>query len=174
MDGELVKQDASNIINVLREDINLREEWKTYHLIGDALRQSSRLSTDVSSSVNQKLKVEPVILLPNTLSNPRREKFKVFAFSIAASIVAMISAWAIMYNSSYSPKQALIADNSNHNKSLTVAPTLVTTPPAMGSYPAAEINDYLFVHREFSPGSHMRGQVTNVNSVTQDNERYGR
>ncbi len=174
MDGELIKQDASNIIKVLREDTNLQEEWKTYHLIGDALRQSSRLSTDVSSSVNQKLKAEPVILLPNILNNPRREKFKVFAFSIAASIIAMISAWAIMYDSSYSPKQALIADNSNHSKNLTAAPTLVTMPPAIGNYPVAEINDYLFIHREFSPGSHMRGQVTNVNSVIQNNERYGR
>ena len=82
MDGELLKQDATNVIKVLKEDNDLREEWKTYHLIGDALRHSSRLSTDVSPSINHILKTEPVILLPNTLNNPKREKLRIFAFSI--------------------------------------------------------------------------------------------
>lgn len=174
MDGELLKQDASTVIKGLKEDGDLREEWKTYHLIGDALRHSSRLSTDVSPSVNQVLKTEPVILLPNTFNNPNHEKLKVLAFSVAASVIAMISAWALIYNSSYSPQPSLIADNQKQNNNLTAVPTLVTTPPMMNTYPPAEINDYLFVHREFSPGGHMRGQVTNVNSVTQHNERYGR
>ena len=174
MDGELQKQDATNVIKVLKEDNDLREEWKAYHLIGDALRHSSRLSTDVSPSVNQILKTEPVIFLPNTLNNPKREKLKVFAVALAASVIAMISGWAIMYNPSYSPQPSLIADNQKQNSNLTVVPTLVTTPPTMSNHPSAEINDYLFVHREFSPGGHMRGQITNVNSVTQHNERYGR
>lgn len=174
MDGELLNQDATNVIKVLKEDNDLREEWKTYHLIGDALRHSSRLSTDVSPSINHILKTEPVILLPNTLYNPKREKLRIFAFSIAASVIAMISAWAIMYNPSFSPQSSLVADNQKQNSNLPVVPTLVATPPAMTNHPSAEINDYLFVHREFSPGGHMRGQITNVNSVTQHNERYGR
>lgn len=174
MDGELLNQDATNVIKVLKEDNDLREEWKTYHLIGDALRHSSRLSTDVSPSINHILKTEPVILLPNTLNNLKREKLRIFAFSIAASVIAMISAWAIMYNPSFSPQSSLVADNQKQNSNLPVVPTLVATPPAMTNHPSAEINDYLFVHREFSPGGHMRGQITNVNSVTQHNERYGR
>lgn len=174
MDGELLKQDSTIIIKQLNEDNDFREDWKTYHLIGDALRHSSRLSIDVSPSINQILKTEPIILIPNTANNPQREKFKVLAFSVAASVIAMISAWAFMYNSSYAPQSSFIADNQKPKNNLTVVPASVTASPAISNYPSADINDYLFVHREFSPGGHMRGQITNVNSVPQHNERYGR
>ena len=54
MDGELDQQDVLNIIEAIKKDNNLRDEWETYHLIGDALRQSSRLSMNISSSVYHK------------------------------------------------------------------------------------------------------------------------
>ncbi len=174
MDGELGKQDASSVIEVLQGDHGLREEWKTYHLIGDALRQSSRLSTDMSSKVNRKLKTEPTVLFPKTSNIPEQQKYKVFAFSMAASVVAMISAWAIMYNSSYVPQQTIVAENPSHNSNLTAAPVIVSSPTLLNNYQPVEINEYLFVHREFSPGTNMRGQITNVNSVNEYNERYGR
>lgn len=174
MDGELDKQDASNVIETLRRDDELQDEWKTYHLIGDALRQSSRLSMNMSSSVSQKLKTEPTVLFPNNTSSiPKQQKHKVFAFSMAASVVVMISAWVIMYNSSYESHQPMVAENSNQDSNLTVVPMMVSSPTAVGNYPPAEINDYLFVHREFSPGTNMRGQVTNVHN-TEYHERYGR
>ncbi len=174
MDGELLKQDSTNIIKQLNDDNDLREDWKTYHLIGDALRHSSRLSTDLSQSINRKLKTEPIILIPNTTNNRQREKFKVLVFSVAASVIAMISAWLFMYNPSYSPQPSFTADNQKQKNNLTVVPASVTASPTISNHPSAEINDYLFVHREFSPGGHMRGQITNVNSGPQHNERYGR
>lgn len=174
MDGELGEQDASNVIRVIQGDDDLREEWKAYHLIGDTLRQSSRLSTDVSFSVNQKLKTEPTVLFPKASNIPKQQKYKVFAFSMAASVVAMVSAWAIMYNASYVPQQTLVAENPSHNSNLTAVPVMVSSPTVLNNYPPVEINEYLFVHREFSPGTNMRGQVTNVNNVNEYSERYGR
>ena len=173
MDGELDKQDASNIIEALRRNDEWQEEWKAYHLIGDALRQSSRLSMNISSSVNQKLKTEPTVLFPNTSNIPRQQKYKMFAFSIAASVMAMISAWLIMHNSSYDLRQTIIAENPKQDSDLTV-PVMVSSPPSLGNYPPVEINDYLFVHREFSPGTNMRGQITNIHNSTEYHERYGR
>lgn len=173
MDGELDKQDALNIIEVVRRSDELQEEWESYHLIGDALRQSSRLSMNISSSVSQKLKTEPTVLFPNnTPSIPKQQKHKVFAFSMAASVV-VISAWVIMYNSSYESHQPMVAENSSQDSNLTIVPMMVSSPTAVGNYPPAEINDYLLVHREFSPGTNMRGQVTNVHN-TEYHERYGR
>lgn len=144
MDGELDKQDASNIIETLRRDDELQDEWKTYHLVGDALRQSSRLSMNMSSSVSQKLKTEPTVLFPNNTSSiPKQQKHKVFAFSMAASVVALISAWMIMHNSSYESPQSIVAENSNQDSSLTVVPVMVSSPASFSNYPPAEINDYL-------------------------------
>lgn len=175
MDDELDQQDVSNIIEAIRKDDDLQGEWETYHLIGDTLRQSSRLSMNISSSVSQKLKAEPTVLSPNISNIEKKLKRKVYALSAAASVIAMVSAWLVMQNL-HEPQQMLMAEQQNHNNNLTIAPIPVSSPPAIHSYPhpPMEINDYLFVHREFSPGVTMRGQVTNVNSVTEYHERYGR
>jgi len=178
MDGELDKQDAAYIIEALRRNDDLQEEWKTYHLIGDTLRQSSRLSMNISSDINQKLEIEPTVLSPNTSNIYNQQKRKVFALAMAASVVVIVSGWLIMHNL-YEPHQTIVvAERHKHdNNSLSVSsPTLVPSPTLERNYPypPVEINDYLFVHREFSPGTTMRGQVTNVNTVTEYNERYGR
>lgn len=177
MDGELDQQNIVHVLEAIKKDNELQEEWKAYHLIGDTLRQSSRLSMNISSGVSQKLKTEPTILSPGiSSSNDRKQKYKVFAFSIAASVIAMI-AGGIAMNHLYEPRQMMIAEQSkqqDHNFAAT--PIMVSAPPAIHHYahPPIEINDYLFVHREFSPGITMRGQVTNVNSVSEYHERYGR
>lgn len=179
MDGELDQQEVSNIIEAIKKDSDLQDEWKTYHLIGDTLRQSSRLSMNISSSVNQKLKAEPTVLSPKipSTSAPKNQKFKVFAFSMTASVIAMVSGWVIMHDL-YKPKQIIMAEQPKQDNNMDMAgvPIMVSTPPLMHNYshPPVEINDYLFVHREFSPGGTMRGQITNLHSVTEYQERYGR
>lgn len=176
MDGELDQRDVSNIIEAIRKDDDLQGEWETYHLIGDTLRQSSKLSMNISSGVSQKLKAEPTVLSPNVSNLEKKLKRKVYVFSVAASVIAMVSAWLVMQNL-HEPQQIIMAEQPNHNHNLSIAPIPVSSsPPAIhnSSHPPIEINDYLFVHREFSPGGTMRGQVTNVNSVTEYHERYGR
>lgn len=184
MDGELDRQNVMHILEAMKKDRELQEEWKAYHLIGDTLRQSSRLSMNISSSINQKLKAEPTVLFPatsshrnesNSSSNDRKQKYKVFAFSIAASVIAMISGGVIM-NHLYEPRQMMVAEQSKQDHSFSATPIMVSTPSTVHRYahPPVEINDYLFVHREFSPGITTRGHVTNINSVPEYHERYGR
>ncbi|MBS0298775.1 MAG: sigma-E factor negative regulatory protein [Proteobacteria bacterium] len=176
MDGELDQQDVASIIEAIKKDDDLCDEWKAYHLIGDALRQSTRLSMNISSGVSQKLKTEPTILSPNiSHTTEKKQTRKVLAFSMAASIVAMVSGWVIM-NNLYKPQQMIVADQSKRDNNLAASPVPVSSPPLIHNYshPPIEMNDYLFVHREFSPGITMNGQVTNVNSVTDYQERYGR
>ncbi|WP_293006919.1 sigma-E factor negative regulatory protein [Nitrosomonas sp.] len=177
MDGELDQQDVANIIEAIRKNDDLHEEWKTYHLIGDTLRKSSQLSINISSSVSQKLISEPTVLSPNVISVTsaiKKQKHKVFSFAVAASVVAMISAGLIM-NNLYKPQQITIAEQSNQENNLKIAPVMVSSPPLIHNYshPPVEINDYLFVHREFSPGITMSGQAGNIHNV-EYHERYGR
>ena len=174
MDGELDQQDVTNVIEAIRENDDLHNEWRSYHLIGDALRKSSRLSMNISSRVSQKLITEPTVLSPNVTSAIQKQKYKVFTLAAAASVVAMISAGLIM-NNLYKPQQITIAEQSNQENSVTAAPIMVSSPPLIHNYshPPVEINDYLFVHREFSPGIAMRGQASNIHNV-EYYERYGR
>lgn len=176
MDGELDQRDVSNIIEAIRKDDELQGEWEAYHLIGDTLRQSSKLSMNISSGVSQRLQAEPTVLSPNISNLEKKLKRKVYAFSVAASVIAMVSAWLVIQNL-HEPQQIIMAEQPNYNHNLSIAPIPVSLPPpAINNYshPQSEINDYLFVHREFSPGVTMRGQATNVNSVTEYHERYGR
>jgi sigma-E factor negative regulatory protein RseA len=174
MDGELDQQDVTHIIEAIRKDNDLQNEWRSYHLIGDTLRKSSRLSMNISSRVSQKLITEPTVLSSNVTTAIQKQKYKVFTLAAAASIVAMISAGLIM-NNLYKPQQIMIAEQSNQENSLTAAPIMVSSPPLIHNYshPPVEINDYLFVHREFSPGITMRGQASNIHNV-EYHERYGR
>lgn len=177
MDGELGNQDALSIIEVLRRDDELRMQWQTFHLIGDTLRQSSKLSTDVSHRVSQQLTTEPTVLSPRTSLILKPQKYKVFAASIAASIVVVFSAWLMMYTPSYMTQPTMLVENSNqssNNLPATALPLMVSSPAVLPNYPSIEMNEYLFVHREFSPGINMRGQMIHINNINEYNERYGR
>lgn len=181
MDGELDTEDASNVIKIINKNKEWQEEWETYHLIGDVLRESSPLSVNIYSSVSQKLKTEPPIFSPNSsidaLNRLRRQKHKAFALSIAASMMVVVSTWVIINNPFYETQQIEIAENSQ-NKSQesspkNVVPVMISSPPSSSNYPPVEINDYLFVHREFSLGTSMRGQTINIkNGVTEYDETY--
>lgn len=182
MDGELDKHDASNVIEALRRNEEWEEDWKTYHLIGDALREPSRLSVNISSSISQKLKTEPIILIPNSsidaLDIQKRQKHKGFALSIAASLMLIVSTWVIMNNPFYETQKIKIAENPQNqpqeSSTKNVVPVRVSSPPSSSNYPPVEINDYLFVHREFPSGANMRGQASNIkNSVNEYDETYG-
>jgi sigma-E factor negative regulatory protein RseA len=43
MDGELDEREAAEAINMLGNDAQARDAWRTYHLIGDALREGHSL-----------------------------------------------------------------------------------------------------------------------------------
>lgn len=169
MDGELDHQEVAGVLEELKIDEGLREEWKNYHVIGDALRQSSQLSTSVDLNFNKPAKTKPLVLV----SKPKYKPARIFAFSVAASVIAMVSAWALMYNQTYHPQQSIVAENSRSG-SQKVVPVMGTSPASLVNYPTMDMNDYLFVHREFSPGTGMQGHVTNVNTLTDFDERYPR
>jgi sigma-E factor negative regulatory protein RseA len=95
MDGELDSEDVAGMIAQLKKTDGLRDEWATYHLIGDALRQSTA-SIDITQRVSAELAAEPTILAPQP---PVGHKFKVFALSAAASVATVaVVGWMSLQN----------------------------------------------------------------------------
>lgn len=176
MDGELEKREADEIIATLKKDEDIQENWETYHVIGDALRQSEKLSIDISHRVNVQLSSEPTILAPTIKPSQsiRFAKQKIFAVSIAASIVAMVTAW-FGFQYQLEPQQMIIAERPSIESNRPMQPVMVSTPPPSIVYhhPAAEINDYLFVHREFLPGTVTNGQTVFVRPAVESHKTYG-
>lgn len=158
MDGELDSEDVAGTITQLKKADELRDKWATYHMIGDALRQST-ISVDISQRVSVRLAVEPTIL---ALQPPTGRKIKVFALSAAAS-VAIVAAVGWMSLQNMDRTQENLASNEP-----TLQPSIQMTPVATSvqipsSVPTpTQINDYLLAHREFSPTPAMRGYIRTV------------
>ena len=153
MDGELDSIDMADTISQIKESEELRNEWSTYHLIGDVLRQPAMSTPDIASNIRNELDIEPSVLAPDI---PKERKSQVFAFAIAASMVAAVAAVTWMggqtMNLPLADKPSLQA----------VAPT-VTSDPVLAKKeesnteklvlqdPASiRINDYMFAHGEFT------------------------
>lgn len=182
MDGELVNQDAKKMIEVTMKEKELYSDWETYHLIGDTLRQSTGLSTNLSQRVRQQLIDEPTVLKPENHSTGT-SNVKAFAFATAASVFALVSGWLIMQNIYQQPQQPMMmVDRANMQKETErpMAPVQVSHPTAELSFPhktADDINSYLFFHnfhKEFSPAASTRDQAIHIHPVTEIQNEYGR
>jgi sigma-E factor negative regulatory protein RseA len=152
MDGELESEDISSIITQIKKTDDLKNDWSTYHLIGDSLRRSSS-SIDISHRVSTALATEPTLLAPRPT---KQNKFKVFALSAAASLAAVVVVgWMGLQSMGHSP------ENFTNNK-IALQPAPPPSIPASSSAtdpaPApAQINDYLLAHRQFSATPAMYG-----------------
>ncbi|MEE9580270.1 MAG: sigma-E factor negative regulatory protein [Nitrosomonadaceae bacterium] len=195
MDGELDNVDITDTIAQIKKTEDLRNEWATYHLIGDTLRQSVAAPIDIASQVSKRLAVEPTVLAPHV---PTEHKGKVFAFSVAASMVTAVAAVVWMSVQTMDRPLKSITDNSVHQAAVKAEPTVIpVSVPALAQMepvtdksvlqaavkaeptvisapiPApAHINDYyLLVHGEFSPRTAMHGVAPYIRTVTDSDER---
>lgn len=144
MDGELEDHEAAGQVRRLKEDLELRVAWDTYHLIGDAMRGEAAYS-GLAAKISARLASEPTLLAPRPrmqLRNVRR-----LALSAAASIggVALV-AWLTLFDSPLAPQNQLAAT------------------PANGA-----VNDYLLAHQQFSPNTAMQGVASYVRTVSGQN-----
>lgn len=177
MDGELKAHEVEELILTLNTEDYLKSDWQDYHLIGDAIRQSNHLSVDLSQRISQQLAAETTILAPSLQPSFKHSKQKVFSYAIAASIVAMVTAWfGLQYD--HQQPQALLADYRNAENA-PASHIAVSTPSNLryhySQYPE-EINDYLLVHREFLPSTMTYRQPRNIHTVAESHHRvrYGR
>ncbi len=153
MDGELDSIDVADTISQIKESEELRNEWSTYHLIGDVLRQPAMSTPDIASNIRNELDIEPSVLTPDI---PKERKSQVFAFAIAASMVAAVA--AVTWMGGQTMERPLTDEPSLQ----AVAPTVTTAPVlAQKEEPKTDklvlqdpasirINDYMFAHGEFT------------------------
>ena len=153
MDGELDSIDVADTISQIKESEELRNEWSTYHLIGDVLRQPVMSPPDITLNIRNELDIEPSVLAPDI---PKERKSQVFAFAIAASMVAAVA--AVTWMGGQTMERPLTDEPSLQ----AVAPTVTTAPVlAQKEEPKTDklvlqdpasirINDYMFAHGEFT------------------------
>lgn len=171
MDGELDAAEATEAIAQLKKMDGLRGEWATYHLIGDALRQSVTMP-DIAQRVSERLAAEPTVLAPRSLFSLHlpMQKAKVFALSAAASVAAVAVVGWISFHTVDQSRENLAAGNNAGNRTSLNAVQVATSASVP---PPAQMNDYLLAHQEFSPSTAMQGVAPYVRTVA-DSQGQGR
>ncbi|MDR2689503.1 MAG: sigma-E factor negative regulatory protein, partial [Azoarcus sp.] len=76
LDGELDKGAAERVLDRLGADANLREDWLTWRLIGEAIRgetgeETNADSVDFTMKVMSRLEAEPIVFVPGILASSR-------------------------------------------------------------------------------------------------------
>lgn len=148
MDGELFDDDAEAVLDQLKRNPDSHEEWQTYHLISDVLRQPDHVHANISTAIRERLQAEPTVLAPRSRAS---HNAKWFALSAVASVMAFtLVAWlSVQVGSEATPQIAMQQSNAVHSASL----------------PANGLDDYLMAHQEFSPGVGVHGMTSYVHTV---------
>jgi len=161
MDGELCGDEAEVLLGKIKNHPEVRQEWITYHLIGDALRQPDYTPGDLQAGFFARLHAEPTVLAPH---GKRTSGAGFVAMSAVASLMAVAFLAWLSVQIDYEPlrQQPSVA---LRNGSLPLASNL----PANDS-----VNDYLLAHHEFSPATDMRGAASYIRTVALDQSGTGR
>jgi sigma-E factor negative regulatory protein RseA len=153
MDGELDHQESMASLARMKSSPAWRDDWATYHLIGDALRQLPPLSSDFTQQVARQLADEPTVLAPRKSMIARHP---LGMFSAAASVAAItVVTWQSLQSSPELSPTIQLADSRN----------IVVAALPGSSHPSRNVSEYLIAHQEYSPSMAMQGVAPYVRTV---------
>ena len=156
MDGELEAREAGGSIESLGREGEARETWRSYHLIGDAMRDTPQLSAGFAARVSAKLAAEPTVLAPKSWSNarPMLEQRRWQLLSAAASVAAVVFVSVAFFSQDAAVPVASQA-------AVPLAETAKVAPPEAA-------DDYLLAHQGYSPRNSLQGVAPYVRTVSSE------
>ena len=153
MDGELDDKAAAELIDALARDRESLATWRTYHLIGDLLRESPPLSDGFTARVAGQLAAEPTVMAPGRLQPKMRTWYALAASLTAVALVGWLG---------FAPQQA----PAPVAKAPAAAQPVAQAKPALVPLPSGT-NDYLLAHQGFSPRVSLQGMAPYVRTVSE-------
>lgn len=151
MDGELDDRAAAELIGALGREGEARDAWRSYHLVGDAMRDTRLLSAGFAARVAAKLAAEPTVLAPRPLEGGWRRNW----LAVPAALAAGLAGVAVVGWLALAPQpQAPVAQ-------VRPQPQKVQTIPLPSETP-----DYLLAHQGFSPRSSLQGMSAYARTVS--------
>jgi sigma-E factor negative regulatory protein RseA len=160
MDGEVDEKSAARLIEALARDAEAIRTWRSYHLIGDAMRggmlRGVFLSERFTERVAQRLAAEPTVLAPRRLRTESPRLFTMSALAASVAAVAFVGWMAFAPQPQVAPAPMAQVQNA--------ADKLVLVP-----LPKAA-NDYLLAHQGFSPRVSLQGMAPYVLTIAEPAE----
>jgi len=165
MDGELAQHEAGAALESLRDEGAARDAWRSYHLIGDLMRDPNTLSrgfgAGFSSRVAERVAQEPTVLAPSRRRTEAARK-PVWALSAAASLAAVALVGWVAFGPREEPQLAVSP------------PQVLVAQEAPQVAPPAAANDYLLAHQGYSPRNSLQGAAPYVRTVSGNMRGPGR
>ena len=169
VDGELERHEAVAPLDALRTDGEIRDAWRSYHLIGDAMRDSCMLSDGFAGRVAARLAGEPTVMAPLRLDPaPERPRWQLLSAAASVAAVAMVSSvWFMLQDSAGpAPQVAQAPQRALPAKAAEIAQAHELAPPAAQVPPPDSANDYLYAHQGYSPRNSLQGVAPYVRTVS--------
>lgn len=155
LDGELEPREAQGALDALRSEGEARDTWRSYHRIGDAMRDMRMLSPGFAGRVAARLAQEPTVLAPaRRAASPQRQRWQLLSAAASLAAVALVG-WV-----AFAPQQA-------GTEIARVAPAAPAQIPALAQVPPpAGAHDYLYAHQGQSPRNSLQGVAPYVRTVS--------
>lgn len=167
IDGELARHETGAALEALREEGEARDDWRSYHLIGDLMRDPHTLwagfAAGFSTRVADRIAREPTVLAPSR----RRFDFEarrlpVWALSAAASLAAVALVGWVAFGPRDEPQLA-------RSQPQVLAVQVQEAPQVVPQVaPPEAANDYLLAHQGYSPRNSLQGAAPYVRTVSDD------
>lgn len=164
MDGELERHEAAALLEALRSEGEMRDAWRTYHLIGDAMHDTRLLSAGFSGRVAARLAAEPTVMAPARLAPAERPRWQLLSAAASVAAVAMVtSVWFVLQDGAGPASQVAQAQRT---APLAAQATARAAAPAALVPPPDSANDYLYAHQGYSPRNSLQGAAPYVRMVS--------
>lgn len=147
LDDELEAHQQHAMLAAVGKHEELRCAWDGYHLIGDALRRTPGLDSDLTGRVMSCLQNEPVVLAPQ-VKGPRHLLRATLTLAATAAGVAVV-AWLALAP----PQQETIALAKPGKQAVSKADSSV-------------MQKYLVAHQAYSPSNGIQGGTAYVRGVS--------
>lgn len=157
LDGELDSREAAGLLDTLRSEGEARDAWRSYHRIGDAIRDTRMLSPGFAARVAARLAAEPTVVAPVRLAPvPQRPRWQFLSAAASVAAVALVG-WV-----AFAPQQ--------NATPVAKAPASESTPAQVAQVPPpSAANEYLYAHQGLSPRNSLQGIAPYVRTVSGEN-----
>ena len=151
------------------DDKECEKLWDCFHMVGDVMRGDPMLRADFVERLRHRIDEEPTVLAPRV----RFSSTVRFAYSAAAAVAGIAVVVALVMTNNPLRPAVDIASANRKNETTQVARASATGPRAQPAPPpnAAQVNEYLMAHQEFSPRTALQGVVPYVRSVSEPQDR---
>lgn len=156
MDGELDAGEAGAALAALRDEGEAREAWRSYHLIGDVLRDTRGLSPDFAARVAERIAREPTVLAPAAAPPARPSRW-----AALTAVAAGVAGVALVGSLALTPQPQSPAPVAQAPAAAPVARAEPVRVP-----PPSATDDYLLAHQRYSPRISLPGVASYVRTVS--------